>query len=141
MASEFRYRRRVQFAETDTAGVLHFSNYFRLMEEAEHAWWRSCGLTVYEGNLRDDGVSWPRVATDCQYLAPVRFDDEIDIDVQLVRMGQRSVEFRFEFRLGERSIARGFIKAACCAMTPAGFQSQDIPERIRTILEPMVQST
>ena len=35
--SEFRLGRRVQFYETDAAGIVHFSWYPRYMEEAEHA--------------------------------------------------------------------------------------------------------
>ena len=42
----FRYSRRVQFAETDLAGIVHFSMFFRYMEEAEHALWRAAGLTI-----------------------------------------------------------------------------------------------
>ena len=46
--SEFVYKRRVQFAETDLAGIVHFSTIFRYMEEAEHALWRAAGLTIAE---------------------------------------------------------------------------------------------
>ena len=44
MPQGFRYTRRVQFSETDLAGIAHFSTYFRYMEEAEHALWRAAGL-------------------------------------------------------------------------------------------------
>ena len=44
--SGFRYSRRVQFAETDLAGIVHFSWMFRYMEEAEHALWRAAGLSI-----------------------------------------------------------------------------------------------
>ena len=42
--SEYRYHRRVQFADTDQAGVVHFSWFARYMEEAEHALWRAADL-------------------------------------------------------------------------------------------------
>ncbi|HCE02754.1 MAG TPA: acyl-CoA thioesterase, partial [Acidobacteria bacterium] len=44
--SEFRLTRRVQFYETDSAGIVHFSVFFRYMEEAEHAMWRAAGLSI-----------------------------------------------------------------------------------------------
>ncbi len=75
MATEFTYRRMVQFAETDMAGVMHFSNYFRLMEECEHAWWRSLGLTVY--TTSGPKISWPRVAASCEYVSPARLEDVV----------------------------------------------------------------
>ena len=52
MASEYRLRRRVQFYETDAAGIVHFSWFFRYMEEAEHALWREAGLSIRAGRRR-----------------------------------------------------------------------------------------
>ena len=46
MPTEFSIPRRVQFSETDMAGIAHFSNFFRMMEEVEHAFFRSVGLSV-----------------------------------------------------------------------------------------------
>ena len=46
MVSEHRLRRRVQFYETDSAGMVHFTCFFRYMEEAEHAMWREAGLSI-----------------------------------------------------------------------------------------------
>src|SRR3990172_6068366 len=54
--SEYRYRRRVQFADTDVAGVVHFSWIARYMEEAEHALWREAGLSIAP---RDQPVGFP----------------------------------------------------------------------------------
>ena len=41
MPNQFKTTRIVQFAETDLAGLLHFANYYRIMEEVEHSFWRS----------------------------------------------------------------------------------------------------
>ena len=46
-ASNFVYRRRILFHETDLAGIVHFSNFFKYMEEAEHAFVRSIGLSIH----------------------------------------------------------------------------------------------
>jgi acyl-CoA thioester hydrolase len=70
MSSEFRYQRRVQFAETDLAGIVHFSTMFRYMEEAEHALWRSCGLTIAE---RGSSLGWPRLNAALEFRHPLRF--------------------------------------------------------------------
>jgi acyl-CoA thioesterase FadM len=53
------YDRRVQFAETDLAGIVHFSWYFRYIEEAEHALWRAAGLSISPPRAE---MGWPRVA-------------------------------------------------------------------------------
>ena len=76
----FRYSRRVQFADTDLVGIVHFSMFFRYMEEAEHALWRAAGLPVVQGA---DDAGWPRVSATFDYKAPLRFEDEFDVEVEL----------------------------------------------------------
>jgi acyl-CoA thioesterase FadM len=71
MDKEFTVSRRVQFCETDLAGVLHFSNYYRLLEEVECAFWRAQGLSVI-GSDGEKTISWPRVSSSCEYYAPAR---------------------------------------------------------------------
>lgn len=134
MITEFRMTRRVQFAETDMAGVLHFSNYFRLMEELEHAFWRSLGISVV---LRDRQrhLSWPRVAVQCEYFAPARFEDELELVLALIRIGERSLEFEVGFlRQGVR-LAAGRYTTACCDMSGDLFRTIEIPEDIRRLFE------
>ena len=57
--SEFILHRRVQWYELDSAGIVHFSTYFRFMEEAEPALWRAAGLSI--GAAEKTG-GWPRVS-------------------------------------------------------------------------------
>lgn len=135
MSAEFSIIRRVTFAETDLAGVLHFSNYFRMMEEAEHAYFRSRGLCV----VQSDGgrvISWPRVRVSCEYFAPARFEDELELRFRIVDLGKRSMTSEVEFLLAGRRTALGQTKAACCAMTDHTFSVIDVPEHIRRALQP-----
>ncbi len=130
MPTEFVMQRRVQFAETDIAGVLHFSNYYRMMEETEHAFWRSLSLSV----MQPDGdriISWPRVATSCQYFAPALFDDVLDIALSIAKISDRSITYIAEFRKNGERIATGQTTAVCCAMENSTFQSVPIPESLR----------
>ena len=74
--SEYRYRRRVQFHEMDAAGIVHFSWFFRYMEEAEHALWRAAGLSIAPPG---SDIGFPRVAASFDYHRPLRFEDEFDV--------------------------------------------------------------
>ncbi|MBI1310936.1 acyl-CoA thioesterase [bacterium] len=114
MAAQFVIRRRVEFFDTDMAGIIHFSSYYRYMEEAEHAFFRSLGLSVMQ--KRDDGVvvGWPRVSASCSFEAPARFEDELEIRVSVERKGVKSLTMRYEFFNGERRVAHGRMKIACC---------------------------
>ncbi len=133
MAEPFVYKRRVHFAETDLAGVLHFANYYRLMEECEHAWWRSIGMSVVIDGP-DSRVSWPRVATACEYFQPARFDDELSLSMIIEHVGTRSMSYEVVFRRGEERLAVGRSTIVCCAMVDGRFGSVDIPDDIRSKL-------
>jgi acyl-CoA thioester hydrolase len=109
----FRVSRRVEFHETDMAGIVHFANFFRYMEYAEVEFLRSRGLSVkltWEGRE----LGFPRVSATCDYARPARFDDVIDIAVTLERVGQKSVTFAFEFTRAGEVLARGKTTSVCC---------------------------
>ena len=113
MSAPFVHSRRVEFRDTDTAGIVHFSNFFAYMEQAEHAFLRSVGLGVI---CEIDGVkiSWPRVNAACDYRQAIRFEDVIDIHLSIERIGDKSVTYGFAFYLGEDRVADGKITAVCC---------------------------
>ena len=110
---EFHYKRRVEFCETDAAGIAHFSAYFQYMEQAEHAFLRHLGTSVI---AEDEGgnVSWPRVNASCDYTGPVKFEDVLDIAVRIERLGTRSVTYAFDFRVQATVVAAGKMTAVCC---------------------------
>ncbi len=92
----FRTKRRVEFGDTDMAGIVHFSNFFRFMEAAECEFLRARGLSVkleWEGQA----LGFPRVSASCDYLSPARFEDVLDIAVTIERVGRKSVTFALEF--------------------------------------------
>jgi acyl-CoA thioester hydrolase len=106
----FRTTHRVEFHETDMAGIVHFSNFFRYMEVAEVAFLRSRGLHVslHDGPMR---YGFPRVSATCDYFKPARFEDELDVIVTLEKVGEKSVSYTHEFRRGDDVLARGRITA------------------------------
>ena len=116
MSDEFHYQRRVEFCETDAAGIAHFSAYFQYMEQAEHAFLRHLGTSVIAED--DTGtISWPRVDAHCNYTGPVKFEDVMEITVRIERLGAKSVTYAFDFRLHETTVATGKMTAVCCRIT------------------------
>lgn len=108
-ATGFRYRRRVQFAETDMAGLVHFSVFFRYMEEAEHALWRAAGL----GIARGEHSGWPRLAATFDFKAPLRFEDEFEVVVGIAALTRRTILYAFTLERGDTLIGTGTITTAC----------------------------
>jgi YbgC/YbaW family acyl-CoA thioester hydrolase len=128
--------RRVEFGDTDMAGIMHFSNFFRFMEVAETDFLRARGLNV---SWFADGVKWgfPRVSAACDYAKPARFQDTLTIAVSLEKLGTKSVSYRFDFtnQRGE-PVAVGRMTAVFCRSAgPEQIEAVEIPPDIRTKLE------
>ena len=114
VTAQFSLQRRVQFAETDMAGIVHFANFYRYMEECEHAYFRSLGLSIMSTAPDGTVVGWPRVRCSCSYEAPARFDDLLEIRLNVSRKGVKSLTLEFEFWRDETRLARGTMKTVCC---------------------------
>lgn len=130
MSTVFVTTRRVEFSDTDAAGIMHFVAFFRMMEQAEHDLLRSVGLSVV---MHDEAgkFSWPRVNATCDFKAAARFEDILEIEVRIARLGARSVTYNHLFRRGESMLASGQVTAVCCRIE-AGHPpaSMPIPESI-----------
>ena len=120
----FRYRRRVEFAETDLAGIAHFSVFFRYMEEAEHALWRAAGMSIAPPGQ----PGWARVAAALDFKAPMRFEDEFDVMVDIAEVGRRKLRYAVTFKKGGTLIATGTMTTVPVTKDAGGgLQSHDIP--------------
>src|SRR5215471_10217042 len=112
MNAELRLRRCVAFSETDAAGIVHFSTYFRFFEDAEHALWREAGLSIHP---QQSEIGWPRVAASCEYRRPLRFEQEFEIAVAIAEITRRTIRYEGTItREGER-VATATWKIACVA--------------------------
>jgi YbgC/YbaW family acyl-CoA thioester hydrolase len=139
----FHTSRRVEFADTDLAGLVHFARFFVFMETAEHELLRSLGTEVHR-RWQGHDIGWPRVDASCRYLRAVRFADVLDITVRIERKGEKSMTYRFEFEHDGELVAVGRLTAVCCRLDGVdGLRSIAIPPDIAdrlTEAEPLVES-
>ncbi|HZN59467.1 MAG TPA: thioesterase family protein [Planctomycetota bacterium] len=108
MPFEHRYRRTVQFADTDMAGIVHFSWFFRYVEEAEHDFYRSMGFSIHR---RGDTEPWgmPRLGARLEFLRPLRCEDVVEVHLWVRRKGRRSIVYQLEMRRADELVAKGEI--------------------------------
>lgn len=131
----FRTTRRIEFGDTDMAGIVHFANFFRFMEAAECEFLRSRGLSVVLV-WEEQAIAFPRVSASCDYLKPARFEDLLDVAVSIERLGTKSVAYGFEFSRNGESIARGNVTSVCClARDDAVLKAIEIPASYRARLQ------
>ncbi|WP_231617247.1 acyl-CoA thioesterase [Novipirellula aureliae] len=166
----FRTQRRIEFRDTDAAGIAHFSVFFTMMESAEHELIRSLGFSVLgnsglgnsglgnsglgnEGpensgpeneGLKNTAVTWPRVAASCDYQSVARFEDLLDLDLSIKKLGNSSVQYEIRFSkasdgLPPTQVAVGSLTAVCCELHPGGsLKKVTIPDVIRQQLQTLV---
>ncbi|HEX5106334.1 MAG TPA: thioesterase family protein [Pirellulaceae bacterium] len=138
MSTAFITSRRVEFSDTDAAGIMHFVAFFRMMEQAEHDLLRSVGLSVISHETGGT-LSWPRVAAKCEFQSAARFEDVLQIEVRISRLGTTSLTFAHHFALGGREVATGEITTVCCRMSAtAPPQPMPIPADIAAKLRGFV---
>lgn len=139
MAFEFKATRRVEFSETDMAGIVHFSNFFRYMETVEHAFWRSLGTSVVMTQFNPP-LGLPRVHAACDYRRPLRFEDTMEMHLRVVEKRARSLAFEIRFFRVEpgpwEEVAVGKLIVACVQKNPDGtLQAVPWPETLASQIE------
>ena len=132
MPSEYHLKRRVQFHETDMAGIVHFSWFFKYMEEAEHAMWRDAGLSIVDGS----DVGWPRIEASFEYYRPLKFEDEFDVHIRIIAKDARTIRYEGVITRGETRIAVGRMATRCVSKKPGEpMRSIDIPAQIDSVFQ------
>jgi len=138
MAYEFKVVRRVEFSETDMAGIVHYSNFFRYMEVAEHAFFRSIGFSVVTQQV-DPPVGWPRVHAECDYMQPLRFEDEVEVHMLVSEKRSKSLSYAFRFRklngFTPVEVARGALTVVCVTHQGGKMSAATIPRVLADKIE------
>jgi acyl-CoA thioester hydrolase len=89
----FRHRIRVRFAETDAMGIVHHSRYLPYLEETRVAYLRHLGHPYAQ--MRAEGVDYAVLECFVQYRQPLRFDEEIDVHLQLASVTRTSFQMAY----------------------------------------------
>ena len=113
MSRRFVMPRRVEFMDTDMAGIVHFTAYFRYMETAEHELFRSLGLSIGVHN-REPHIGWPRVSCGFDFEKSLRFGDDFEVHIGVTRISEKSISYEAEIVRNGDVLARGRSTSACC---------------------------
>ena len=136
MPYEYKTERRVEFADTDMAGIMHFANFFKFMESVEHAFFRSLGQPLHtEAGGYMQG--WARVHASCDYRVPLHYEDLVEVHLLVREMGPHFLTYAFAFRTNGQQVARGVLKVVCVARDPDETHMRPIamPPEIAQIVE------
>jgi acyl-CoA thioester hydrolase len=139
VAYEFKVTRRVEFNETDLAGIVHFSNFYKYMETVEHAFLRSLGHSVVMRQF-DPPLGFPRVHASCDFRRPLRFEDLVELHLLVREKRPRSLSYEIRFRRLEpgvpEDVAIGKLTVVCVRKLQDGtLEAVPIPPQLADQIE------
>jgi len=85
----FTYKRKIRLVETDAAGIVFFSNYFLLFNEAYEAFLDSAGVGLTK-IIQSNKYHLPIARAECDYKSPLFLTDTIEIKLTIERIGESS---------------------------------------------------
>lgn len=126
---------RVPWVDTDAAGVVHFSNYFRYCERAEEEFLESLGLSYTDQGWGDRDIWYPRVHAGCDYKYPLWYGDRARVEIVGVRVGRKSIEYQYRIA----NVTRGRVSAECRVVVVSASKSRgravELPKPLLRALE------
>lgn len=98
---------KVRYAETDAMAVVHHANYYLYFEVAREDLIREAGISYKE--LEDNGIMMPLVETNCKYIIPAKYDDDLIVKAEVEEISPIKVKIKYEIlrENDEAIIAKG----------------------------------
>lgn len=129
---------KVRFGEIDHAGVMYYPAFFDRMHRAfEDFWEEALGLT-YSQVLDSDGIGFPVVDVHSRFMAPFRLGDMMRVEIAALRLGRRSLTFRYELFKDDETQPRTVAEIVSGVIAMQTFQPVELPQHYRDALLPYV---
>ena len=131
--AETWYEHRVSYGETDAMGYLYYGEYLHIFERARGELIRSLGQSYADIEAR--GVMLPVREASCRYRRPAHYDDLLQVQIRIGKIGRASVSFVYAVFDAERKTlhAEGATEHACAAMGTG--KPLPMPEWLNSLFE------
>jgi acyl-CoA thioesterase FadM len=116
-------RRRIEWMDTDAAGIYHWTTVFRLAEAAEAALHTALGIADFTFGAT------PRVAVQATFARSLRFNERVEVALAVQRLGRTSVEYRLAIGSDDGTAAEGTVKS--CLIDRVTGRAVPWPDEIR----------
>lgn len=132
----FTHRQAIRFSHCDPGGIVYFPHYFEMVYEAIEDWFDTAIEANLETRLRQEGIGFPTVNTQCDFYKPSRVGDALDLEVAVARLGRSAVEFRVAGRVAGEERLR--VRHLLALVSLATLRALPIPEAMRARIAPHV---
>lgn len=111
-AGAFRWPVRVYYEDTDAGGVVYYANYLKFMERARTEWLRAKGFEL-PALAHDHGILFVVRAVEIEYLRPARFNDALDVTLELTEHGRSQITISQQVLRGHEVLTKARVRAVC----------------------------
>ncbi len=133
MKSVFHYERPVRFAEIDAARMVFFARFCDYCHEAIEALFDGLdGGYARLTMVRDIGI--PTVHIEFDFKKPLRLGDIVVVEVEVLRMGERSLTFRHTLKRKADDLVCAVARHVVVTATMSGAQAVPVPDDVRRLL-------
>lgn len=132
MSDAFHHRIRVRYSECDLQGVVFNANYLTYLDEAVTELLRRSVEGAYQGMVAE-GADMVVAEANIRYLAPARFDDVVDVELAVSRLGTTSMVTSYRVCRGEQTLAEAELRHVFVHAREGG--KRPIPASVRAGLE------
>jgi 4-hydroxybenzoyl-CoA thioesterase len=129
----FLHKRKIRFSHCDPTGILYFPHVFDFVNATVEDWFESgLGMPFPEFHLLHR-LGNPVVSTDCEFIHPCRFGEEITLELSPTRIGNSSIEMRIAAKvLGEERMR---LRHRTAMISLDRFRAIEIPAELRARAE------
>jgi acyl-CoA thioester hydrolase len=131
----FKHRLRVRYSECDLQGVVFNGNYVAYFDVVITELWREA-LGPYQ-EMVDAGTDMVVAEINVRFLAPAKFDDEIDFEARITRLGETAMSTRIDGATRGEQVVAGELRHVF--IDPATKQKRPMPDNVRAALEPYLE--
>jgi 4-hydroxybenzoyl-CoA thioesterase len=131
-------QQRIKFGHCDPAQIAYYPRYFEWFHDAFEAMFEPITGTHYAKLIQTHGIGYPAVQVACDYRAPARWGEQVDLEIFLSRLSERSATFEYRVRRDETLLATASVKIA--SMDLKTQRSAPIPASVFQALQPYVES-
>lgn len=128
----FQWPVRVYYEDTDAGGVVYYANYLKFMERARTEWLRALGFDQ-DVLRREWGVIFVVRSVEAEYLRPARFNDTLQVSVNLCEM--RKASFAFSQRVSRDHLTLCDAKVRIVCVAGSDFRPRAIPAAVAQQLQ------
>jgi 4-hydroxybenzoyl-CoA thioesterase len=122
----------VRFGDLDAAGIAYYPNLVNFLHESFEDFCAGHVGRPYP-ELYREGIGFPLVKLEMEFLAPVRYGDHVEVDVTVEHLGRSSVRIRYEASVQGRPVFRA--RNTSVAVDMSTFRSMALPPWLRQRFE------